>query len=93
MSVARRHGVTENDVYKGTVKGFNASADKLCAAWNTDTKHLAKHVDPTTGKCLFKHGVCNQFVTDKGPGGICGGNHRRKDCDHDADKKCKKPVA
>ena len=49
--------------------------------------------DPATGKWLFKHGVCNQYVTDKGPGGICGGNHCRKECDYDADKKCKKPVA
>jgi hypothetical protein len=75
--------------HKSSVTGFNESSKKGCAAWNTGNSHLAKHVDGA-GKCMFYHG-CDQFVTDKGPGGQCLGAHKRPDCDYDSAKKCSKP--
>ena len=86
-----KFGKGGEEFYKGRITGCNESATKPCAAWNMDNKHLVKHVDPVTGRCLFKHGICDQFVTDKGPGGTCGGNHKRKECTYDKDKKCAKP--
>ena len=76
--------------YKGTITGFTSSSNVCCAAWNLGNPHLAKNVD-AGGRCKFNH-VCDQFVTDKGKGGRCMGNHRRKDCDYDPAKKCTKPV-
>ena len=74
-------------VYDGKIKGDNPTSTRPCASWNLDKRHLAKHVD-SDGKCRFKHGMCDQFVTDKGPGGFCGGSHKRLNCDYDAAKKC-----
>ena len=46
------------------------------------------------GRCMFKHGICDQFVTDKGKGGQCGSTqHKRPNCDYDSSKKCTRPVA
>ena len=59
--------------FDGKVKGDNPTSTKPCASWNLDKKHLARHVD-SDGKCRFKHGMCDQYVTDKGPSGICGGH-------------------
>ena len=79
-------------VFKGDIKGHNETGERGCAAWNNGNAHLSKHIDPTTNKCKFRH-ACNQFVTDKGPGGQCLGNHRRKDgCDYDESKKCSQPL-
>ena len=76
--------------FDGKVKGDNPTSTKPCASWNLDKKHLAKYVD-SDGKCRFKHGMCDQYVTDKGPNGICGGAHKRPNCDYDASKKCSQP--
>jgi hypothetical protein len=76
--------------FKGDIKGHNETGERGCAAWNNGNSHLAKHIDTKTGKCKFRH-ACNQFVSDKGPGGQCLGNHRRKDCDYDESKKCSQP--
>ena len=77
--------------YAGKVKGSLASATRGCSAWNTGSTHLAKNVDPKTGKCRFLH-KCDQFVDDKGVYGQCLGDHMRKDCDYDPAHKCKAPV-
>ena len=74
--------------YKGKIKGDTSSSTKGCTAWNLGGPHLAKFVD-ASGICRFKH-ACDQFVTDKGPGGQCLGDHRRKDCTYDEGKKCSK---
>ena len=80
-----------NEPFKGVLKGHNETGSKGCASWNNGTDHLAKHVDASSGKCKFRH-ACNQYVTDKGPGGQCLGDHRRKDgCDYDDTKKCSQP--
>ena len=77
-------------VYVGTVE-HNPNATRGCAAFNNGTTHLKKHVG-AGGLCNFFHG-CDQFVTDKGPGGQCLSLlHKRKACTYDASKKCKQPV-
>ena len=79
-------------MFKGDVKGHNETGERGCAAWNNGNAHLSKHIDPATNKCKFRH-TCNQYVTDKGPGGQCLRNHRRKDgCDYDESKKCSQPL-
>ena len=80
------------DVFKGSLKGDTPTSTRGCVAWNMGTPHLAKHVGPD-GKCQFKHGICDQFVTDKGKGGQCGSTqHKRPECDYDPAKKCSKPL-
>ena len=84
-----RAGTGPDDKYVGDVSG-NATATKLCVAYNQGIPHLNKHVG-ADGVCLFKH-ACSQFVLDKGPGGKCLGDHPRVSCNYDASKKCKQPV-
>ena len=52
--------------------------------------HPCKRLE-ADGTCKFNH-VCDQFVTDKGPGGRCLGKHPRCQCDQPADKRCKQPL-
>ena len=76
--------------YVGNVQ-HNPNATRGCAAHNNGTPHLKKHVG-AGGLCNFFHG-CDQYVTDKGPGGQCLSlDHKRKGCTYDASKKCNKPV-
>lgn len=69
---------------------FDSSASKPCLSFNFGTKHLAKHLD-ATGCCKFNH-ICMQWVSDKGPGGMCGGNHPKKNCTYDPAKKLDKKL-
>ena len=63
---------------------FNDKSDKACAAFNNG-KPCTRLDD--AGACIFNH-RCNQFVSDKGTGGICFGNHARcVACDYDPAKK------
>ena len=81
-----------DEPYVGTVTHSRTSG-KGCAAWNLHGEgaaHLKKHVGPG-GVCFFRD-RCDQFVTDKGPGGQCLGAHRRPDCDYARDKRCNKPL-
>ena len=75
--------------FKGTVRGSRVNASKGCAAWNLGSQHFAQYVD-SSGLCLFLH-KCDQYVTDKGPGGQCLGDHKRANCTYDAAKKTYKP--
>ena len=77
-----------NGVYAGTIRGDNKSSSKGCVSWNLGKPHQAKHVDDS-GMCRFRH-ACDQFVSDKGPGGQCLGSHKRKDCDYDPAKRVAK---
>ena len=79
------------EAFSGSVKGFDKDAKRGCTAWNLDKPHLAVHVG-ANGICKFLH-KCDQYVSDKGKGGQCLGNHKRKDCDYDPDKRVSKPVA
>jgi len=72
---------------------FSKDATKGCCAvynsLNPDAKHGRKQLDEH-GTCRFRH-VCNQWVSDKGPNGICGSaSHSRRDCNNPS--KCDKPV-
>ena len=56
---------------------------------NQNAKHGRNQLDEH-GTCRFRH-CCNQWVSDKGPNGICGScSHARRDCDNP--NKCDKPV-
>ena len=79
-----------NGLYSGNVRGDNKSSTKGCVSWNLGKPHQAKHVDES-GCCRFRH-ACDQFVSDKGPGGQCLGAHKRKDCDYDVTKRVVKPA-
>ena len=68
---------------------FSAATVKACVAFNLGRRCTHLELD---GTCKFNH-ICNQFVSDKGPRGICGGNHPRSICNYDAAKKLEKPLA
>ena len=74
---------------KGWNEAFNRASDAMpCAAFNNMAKHEHKSLHDD-GTCRFAH-VCNQFVSDKGPGGMCRGNHPRKQCDYPIEKRLNK---
>ena len=77
--------------YDGEVKLYNATSKRGCSAWNDGTAHDARSVD-ANGRCKYKH-ACNQWVTDKGKGGQCLGDHKRKECNYDESKKCSSAVS
>ena len=68
-------------LYEGIIQGSSSISTIPCSAWNAGQQHLARNVDER-GFCKFKHGICDQFVSDKGPNGRCGGNHKRIECDN-----------
>jgi hypothetical protein len=66
------------------------SSKKPCPDFNGGRP--CKHLKPD-GTCTLAH-KCNQFVSDKGPGGYCMGPHARcTGCDYDAGKKLRAPAA
>lgn len=69
---------------------YDKNAERCCFSYNFNQQHQRKHLD-STGVCKFKH-ACMQWVSDKGAGGMCGGPHRKKDCDYDKDKKLDKSL-
>ena len=68
---------------------FNTDTQKLCVDYNAGRP--CKRLD-AAGNCLFNH-ACNQFVSDKGPSGMCRGLHARTDCSYDTAKRLSKPFA
>jgi len=69
------------DLSQITVGSKNPTAI-ICAAFNGPSNvHKKANVD-RAGHCIFRH-VCNQFVDDKGPAGVCGGAHSRQVCTYD----------
>ena len=68
---------------------WNKETKSICWAYNREkAKHSATSLSPD-GTCLHRH-VCDQWVTNKGPGGRCEGNHPRHKCDNTA--KCDSKV-
>jgi hypothetical protein len=66
------------------------SSKKPCPDFNGGRP--CKNLKPD-GTCTLSH-KCNQFVSDKGPGGYCMGPHARcTGCDYDATKKLRAPAA
>ena len=56
---------------------FNSDVNsRPCAAFNLGQDHKNLKSD---GSCPFNH-ICNQWVSDKGPGGQCKGSHSRSKC-------------
>ena len=66
---------------------FNTASAKLCVDYNAGRP--CKRLDKQ-GACQFNH-ACNQFVSDKGAGGMCRGVHARTECSYDAAKRLTKP--
>ena len=58
-------------------------------AYNKGTDHTRNSLD-ADGACKFNH-VCMQWVSDKGPRGICGGKHPKGQCTYDAALKLDGP--
>lgn len=83
-------GVNGATIDYGRISKHNTSSKKGCHAWNNGVPHLPAHVD-ANGRCKFLHG-CDQWVSDKGPGGQCLGAHKRADCTYDASKKLDKAL-
>ena len=65
------------------------SATQACVTWNLDRFHESHNCDDD-GYCRYKHDVCDHFVTDSGPKGTCGKNHKRVKCDNP--NKCTRAV-
>ena len=67
---------------------FDAKASKPCINFNLGRPCTKLDAN---GRCKFNH-ICNQFVSDKGKGGICGScSHGRSECDYDSAKKRSTP--
>ena len=69
---------------------FNASSSQPCMAYNKGTAHTSGSLD-ADGTCRFNH-ICMQWVSDKGPRGICGGKHSKSECTYDAKLKLDRPL-
>ena len=68
---------------------YDARATRLCGEFN---KGVPCDKIDSKGVCTRLH-KCNQFVADKGPGGMCKGDHPRcLPCDYDASLKLDKPL-
>ena len=67
---------------------YNKKATTTCFSFNLNQSHPARSLDEK-GTCKHLH-ACDAWVSDKGPGGTCGGNHPRWKCANP--KKCDKPV-
>jgi hypothetical protein len=73
-----------------TGKFSKSESAKPCISFNLGKLHPQGSLDEK-GACKFRH-VCDHFVNNKGPKGICGSiAHPRTRCDNPA--KCDKPLA
>ena len=68
---------------------YDRNATTTCLSYNLGTEHRAKSLNEK-GTCKHNH-VCDHWVSDKGPGGTCGGRHPRSKCDNP--NKCDKKQA
>ena len=69
---------------------FTRTSKRPCVAFNFGSKHNDESLDES-GRCRFNH-TCMQWVNDKGPGGMCGGNHPKVRCDYDPSKRLDQPL-
>ena len=70
-------------IFRGQWKGaFSPNAKQCCITFNLGRKdHPSSSLD-ANGKCKYAH-KCDHWVSDKGPGGICGSTkHGRVNCDN-----------
>ena len=74
---------------------FTANSKEVCWFFNSGQPHRADHLHPD-GACRRNH-VCDKWVSNKGPGGVCKGTegtkgHSRAQCDnpHRCDTKVDK---
>ena len=90
----RTGGGTPLGPEKGTKRSFSgefsAQSKRPCVAFNFGSKHYDESLDET-GRCRYNH-TCMQWVSDKGPGGMCGGSHPKIRCDYDPAKRLEQPL-
>ena len=67
---------------------YDKNATTTCLSYNLGTEHKARSLNEK-GTCKHNH-VCDHWVSDKGPGGTCGGRHPRSKCDNP--NKCDQKV-
>ena len=67
---------------------YDRNATTTCLSYNLGTEHKARSLNDK-GTCKHNH-VCDHWVSDKGPGGTCGGRHPRSKCDNP--NKCDQKV-
>ena len=83
----------DKDRDKGSKKWNNKdspNANGVCKTYNfKDAEHPKQHLHKD-GTCKFRH-VCNHWVTGKGPGGMCEGDHPKWACNN-PDKTKTKPT-
>lgn len=86
-------GDKDKDRVKGAKKWNNKdspNAVNICKTYNfKDAEHPSKHLHKD-GTCKYRH-VCEHWVTGKGPGGMCEGNHPKYSCNNPA-KTTTKPT-
>jgi len=80
LHVSGRLGVKEAAVEWNS--RFTKGAKRACPCFNLNVAHNAS-VLRSDGTCMHDH-ICDKFVSNKGPGGRCGGNHARVKCDNPA---------
>ena len=79
----------KTDVKPKPTGSFNKKSKQCCVDFNMGRP--CRRLDEQ-GNCLFNH-KCNQYVSDKGPKGVCFGDHARcHGCDYDESKKLKQPA-
>ena len=86
----------ESGVNKTKTKQWNGkdtpTSSKCCAAFNfSNNRHGIKSL-LEDGTCRYAH-RCNQWVSDKGPRGVCGGSHPKSQCTYDASKRLDQPAS
>jgi hypothetical protein len=69
---------------------FNDKAKTPCHSFNLGKEHPATSLNPD-GSCKHNH-RCNQWVSDKGPAGMCWAEHPRCNCTYDASKRVSTPA-
>ena len=69
---------------------WNTKATTKCYSFNLGNKDHPARCLNANGSCKYLH-ACDQWVTDKGPKGQCGGNHPRTKCNNP--NKCDDAVA
>ena len=68
---------------------FDSNSKKACVFYNQGKEHSAKYLN-SDGSCPFNH-KCNQWVSGKGPYGMCWADHPKTKCTCDASIKLKSP--
>ena len=82
-----KKGDEDQDIFRGDATTWNGQFTstgnaKPCFTFNLGRKSHPSNALFANGCCKFNH-ICDHFVSDKGPNGICGSTkHGRSKCDN-----------